>query len=323
MVYTEIAIFLVALLVLAKAADYLVDAASRLARLAGVTETVIGLTIVAFGTTVPELSTSIIASIEREGGIVLGNAVGSTIANVGLVLGLAAVFGVIKFKDHEFIKDLLFLLGASLILLILLFDGSLGWTEGLLFIAIFVVYIYVKIREIITKKKADRQVQEVQVGNNHLWKISRDIFLIFLFGAVVVVATRAMVDSAVIISIFFGIPEDIIALTVIAVGTSLPELSIAVVGTRKGMSGLVIGDIIGSSISNILLILGVGVLISPIVVSPLAILFTIPAMILLSIMLFRFIKAAWAVRPFEGILLISFYAIFVLGVFIFPVLFKT
>lgn len=233
-----------------KGADWLVDGASKLALLAKISPIVIGITIVAFGTSLPEMSVSLAASVKGEPGITIGNVVGSNIANVLLVLGLAAVIRPLKVNERIVTRDSMLVFVSGVVLFILAITGTLRWWHGLVMLFCFVLYLVYYVRDAFLHKK-EPELLDLQDINTHL--------AAFMTGAgiaCILLGSDILVDSAVYIATEVGISPAVIGLTMIAIGTSLPELATSAVASRKGKSDISIGNVLGSNVFNTLLVIG-------------------------------------------------------------------
>jgi cation:H+ antiporter len=237
-----------------KGANWLVDGASRLALLAKLSPIIIGITIVAFGTSLPEMSVSIAASVKGEPGITLGNVVGSNVANILLVLGVAAVIRPLKVTRKIVTRDSMLVTGAGVILLLLALTGNLSKLHGLVMLIFFSGYMAYYVHDAMVNQKAEVP----DVTGMKTW-----VAIIMTAGGIacILFGSDILVESAVFIASELGIPEVIIGLTMIAVGTSLPELATSAVASRKGESEISIGNVLGSNVFNILLVLGISALV--------------------------------------------------------------
>ena len=214
---------------------------------------VIGLTIVAYGTSTPELAASIAAAGDH-GAIILGNIIGSNIANVGMVIGVSAILIPVAIQKSVFRKEIPIMLGVSLLLVLLSIDGELSQYDGALLLVGLGVFAFFTFRDAL-KQRTTTQDNSENTQNNIYVKY----FGLIGIGIVVLyIGAILTVDNAVIIASEFGLSEKLIGLTVIAIGTSLPELITSIIAIRKGHSDVGIGNIIGSNIYNILMIMGVG-----------------------------------------------------------------
>ena len=245
-------------------AEWLVKGSSSLARSLGITPIVIGLTVVAFGTSAPELVVSLVSSIKGKSMIAVGNVVGSNICNIALVLGLSAVLNPIKSDPTVVRRDIPIMLAISLYLLLLSFNSTLGRIEGAtLFIGII---LYTFMNYYLAKKEtagaADIESELEDIG----FVASRPKQLLMIAAGIVGVVggAQAVVDSAVFIMTQLGVSEKFIGLTIVAFGTSLPELATSVVAAMRGEMDISIGNLVGSNVFNIMSVLGVAALVRPI-----------------------------------------------------------
>ncbi len=252
---------------LIKGADFFVDGASSIAKKLGIPDLIVGLTIVAMGTSAPELATSISAAIGGSSDIAVGNVVGSNILNILTILGLSAIIKPLCVDKDMFKRDIPVMLASAALLPILTLVGKyrLNLISGLIFVAFFIFYIYLTIRSALKYKKehADEEPDE-SIKSFPWWK---SILLTVGGALIIIVGANFSVESATIIAKSWGVGEDVIGLTVVALGTSLPELITSVVAAKKGNSDIALGNIVGSNIFNLLFILGTTLLISPISVN--------------------------------------------------------
>jgi cation:H+ antiporter len=250
-------------------AEWLVKGSSSLARSLGITPVVIGLTVVAFGTSAPELVVSLVSSIKGNSMIAVGNVVGSNICNIALVLGFAAIFHPITSHRSVVKRDIPIMLGISLYLLFISFNSTLGRIEGAtLFIGI-ILYTFFNYK-IAKKESREGNTEEIQEIKSELEEIgytpSRQKQIVFiLLGIVGVVAgAQIVVKFAVEIMAYFGVNEKFIGLTIVAFGTSLPELATSVMAAIRKEMDISIGNLVGSNVFNIMSVLGAASLVRPI-----------------------------------------------------------
>lgn len=272
----NIVLLIVGLALLVKGADWFVDGSSGVAKKAKIPALVIGLTIVAFGTSAPELAVSVTSAIGQSTDIAIGNVVGSNICNILLILGLSALFHNLPIQKNSRVLDMPALFVATALLIGLgLWNQALEWWDGLILIAVFSVYMFLLFRQ----AKKDMQVQMLEVkpeeeeeapkGKLGIWYAGMKEKTWFLIGLVVVGLAMVvgggtlLVDNAKAIAVEFGVSERIIGLTIVAIGTSLPELVTSVVAAIKGETDIAVGNIIGSNIFNIFLVAGVSSLFHP------------------------------------------------------------
>ncbi len=246
-------LLLIGLVMLCFGGNWLVNGGIDIAKKFRISNLVIGMTIVAFGTSSPELAASIVAAGDHSA-IILGNIVGSNIANVGMVIGVAAILTPLAIQKSVLRKEIPIMLGVSALLVLLSIDGELSQYDGILLLiglGIFVVYTF---RSVL--KQREKSQDDTNSGKNNVYL--KSIGLIGIGIILLYIGAILTVDNAVVIASEFGLSETIIGLTVIAIGTSLPELITSIIAIRKGHSDIGIGNIIGSNIYNILMIMGVG-----------------------------------------------------------------
>jgi len=246
-------LLLIGLVMLCFGGNWLVSGGVTIAKKFRISNFVIGMTIVAYGTSTPELAASLAAAGDH-GAIILGNIVGSNIANVGMVIGVAAILVPLAVHKSVLRKEIPIMLGVSALLVLLSIDGEISQYDGILLLiglGIFVVYTFRSALKQREKSKDDTNPGQNNVYLKSIGLIGIGIILLYI-GAILTV------DNAVVIATEFGLSEKIIGLTVIAIGTSLPELITSIIAIRKGHSDIGIGNIIGSNIYNILMIMGVG-----------------------------------------------------------------
>lgn len=256
----DIILLIVGFIALIKGADIFVDGSSSTAQNFKVPKMLIGLTIVAFGTSAPEFAVSMSAIASNSNDMVLGNVIGSNILNILLILGLTAIINPIKIKSATVKKELPLTLLISILLAVLMLDTKLAGAtvnmltraDAIVILLFFTVFIYYLIT---LAKKGSKENEEPK------FKLGKSILFIFIGLAAIIIGSNLVVNSASSIAKAIGLSERIISLTIIAFGTSLPELVTSVVSSKKGESDLAIGNIIGSNIFNIGVVLGIPILI--------------------------------------------------------------
>ncbi|MCH9657760.1 calcium/sodium antiporter [archaeon] len=234
--------------------NWLVSGGVAIAKKFRISNLVIGMTIVAYGTSTPELAASIAASGEHSA-IILGNIIGSNIANVGMVIGVAAILVPLAVRKSVLRKEIPIMLGVSFLLVLLSIDGELSTYDGALLLVGLGVFAYYTFKDAMKQREENTEESAEQSKNNLYLKSAG---LIGIGVILLYVGARLTVDNAVVLATEFGLSEKIIGLTVIAIGTSLPELITSIIAIRKGHADIGIGNIIGSNIYNILMIMGVG-----------------------------------------------------------------
>jgi len=258
----------IGLLILIWGADRFVLGAAALARSLGVPPLLIGLTVVGFGTSAPEILVSTMAALEGSPGIAIGNALGSNIANIALILGATALFSPLTVRSDMLRREYPLLLAVSAGAFLLLMDGHLGVIDGIILLTGLVICMLLLVRIGLRRRDHDPLAEEMEA------EIPSDLSALaasawFLVGlAALVVSSRMLVWGAIEIAVAFGISDLVIGLTIVAVGTSLPELAAAIMSAVKNEHDLAIGNVVGSNIWNLLAVLGIPGLLAPGVIPP-------------------------------------------------------
>lgn len=257
----QVVLLIVGFILLVKGADIFVEGSSKIAEKLNIPQIVIGLTIVAFGTSAPEAAVSIASAYRGTSEIAVGNIIGSNVANVLLILGVSGLIGPLVIKRNTLRKEIPFVIFITLLLLMLgLRDGFLSKIDGcilLAFFGLFLYYLYGLIQR--GEETSLDDVPELE-ENDHMWKL---ICMVIIGAIAIVFGSRFTVNSASAIASHFGVSERVIGLTIVSIGTSLPELVTSVSASMKGKTDIAIGNIIGSNIFNILLVLGLASVVSP------------------------------------------------------------
>ncbi|MGH1404603.1 MAG: calcium/sodium antiporter [Alphaproteobacteria bacterium] len=248
------------IIMLIKGGNWAVDAAVYIAERFGISPMVVGFTIIAFGTSLPELIVSVFANLQNSPGIALGNVLGSNIANILLVLGCAALFATLKTKVNKaLVRDVVFMMIATLLLLMLLNIGEVTRMAGFLMVATLGIYVFIQYK---TSSAEDFEGEEMDLD---AFRNDYFAYATLLIGLIcIAVGAEFLVRGAKVSAGLIGVPESVIALSIIAFGTSLPELSTSIIAARKGQTDMVIGNIIGSNVFNVLMIIGIASMVQPI-----------------------------------------------------------
>lgn len=253
----QLILIAVGFVMLVKGADWFVDGSSGIATKFGIPQLIIGLTIVAMGTSAPEAAVSISAALTGSADITVGNIVGSNILNVLIILGLSAVITPLTVAKSTIRVDIPVAFLASVLLLVLGWNGSLNWIAGMALLVVFGVYLAYLFASAMKQKEEATEEQK----NLSLWKA----VLFAVIGLILIVwGSNVTVDAATKLATLWGMSERFIGLTIVALGTSLPELFTSVMAARKGNADIAIGNIVGSKIFNILFVVGLSALITPV-----------------------------------------------------------
>jgi cation:H+ antiporter len=300
-------------------AEWLVRGASRIALALGVQPLFVGLTIVAFGTSAPELVVCVVAAAQGNTDVALGNVLGSNIANVGLILGLSAAVAPVGVSLRLAQRELPFMMAATLVVYALAWRASFGRLEGLLlFLALF-VFTWLALRWARREPPAVvaefESAQQVRVAGKSL-QAARDIALVVVGLGALTGGGHLLVVAAVDLARRAGISEFIIAATLVAVGSSLPELATSVVASLRGESDILVGNLVGSNLFNILGALGLAAVVRPIGVNPEVLGFEFVALLVFSAAMATVLRRGHQVDRWQGFALLAAYAGFVAGLFL-------
>lgn len=252
----QILILAAGFVLLVKGADWFVDGASAIAEKLRIPPLIIGLTIVAMGTSAPEAAVSISAALKGNADITIGNIVGSNILNILIILGLSAAIAPLAVEQSTIRRDMPFLLGISLPLIVQGWDGSITRFDGLIMMILFTAYLIF----LLVRARRQPQQDSINAGQRSLWQIP----LTAIGLTAIVIGSNLAVDAACTIARLLGISERLIGLTIVALGTSLPELFTSVIAARKGNADIAIGNIVGSNVFNILFVVGLSAVIVPV-----------------------------------------------------------
>lgn len=294
-------------------ANWLVDNAKRIAFVLGVSPFVIGLTIVAFGSSAPEAALSVMSS--KSADIVLGNVVGSNIVNIGLGVGLSALIFPLSTRFDTVRFEVWVMLLAALLITIIAWFGIFELPHGLLLMALIFLFIYVVYRS--SQNDPLKEVVDATVDSDaDRANLGRYIIMTVVGLAALILGANVFVDGAVVLADMLNVSELVIGLIVVALGTSLPELSICIVAALKKETEIILSNIIGSNIFNALFVLGLGAVVAPIAVPSSMLSLDFPVMILLSILLAVAIRTYGVVSRKEGALLLTIYLAYVAFLFL-------
>ena len=301
-------LLLVGFVLLIKGADFFVEGSSSVAKLLKVPSVIIGLTIVAMGTSAPEAAVSITAGLAGSNAIALGNVIGSNIFNLLMVLGVCAVINKVPVEQSFIKRDFPIAIGAAALLLIFgLTGGVINRVEGAIMLALFIAFLAVMV--VSALKNREEADEEIKV-------LSPLMSIVYIVGGLIAVVFGGdmVVDNATLIAQAWGLSENFIALTIVAMGTSLPELVTSVIAAKKGECGLAVGNVVGSNIFNILLILGMSCALTPIAFAVESVIDTIVCIVVHFVMYFFCIKGKDVTRG-EGAVAILVYFAYMVSLF--------
>jgi cation:H+ antiporter len=294
-------------------AELLVRGASQLATDLGISPLVIGLTVVAFGTSAPELAVSVLSAHSGQAGIALGNVVGSNICNVLLILGLSALVAPLVVARQVVRLEVPIMIGVSLLLLLFALDGVLGRWEGALFFAGVIVYTVWTIRRSRRENREQSPPAEVPPAGP---RSGRGVQILQIAGGLVLlgVGSKWLIGGAVSVATYFGVSDLVIGLTVVAVGTSLPELATSVLASLRGQRDIAVGNVVGSNIFNILVVLGLTAIFAPagVPVPQSALTFDLPVMLAAAVACLPIFLTGHLIARWEGGLFFAYYLAYTL-----------
>ena len=259
-----IAIYIIGgLILLYFGANWLVQGAITLALHLGLSPLIVGLTVVVLGTSVPEALVSVQAAIGHQGGIALGNVIGSNILNIALILGLSAFFNPLKVDSHLVKADVPLLAGATFMLVVLLEDFHISRMEGGFLLLCIVGYVAGNIMTVKRTSPEENKIEGVEVPEDHSKNLWRDISFLFIGLIALAFGSNFLVTGAVDLARIFGLSEALIGLTIVSIGTGTPEMATALMAAYRKRSDLAIGNAVGSNLFNIMFVLGIAALVAP------------------------------------------------------------
>ena len=307
-------LFILGFAVLIGGAEVLVRGASRLAIAAGITPLVVGLTVVAYGTSAPELAVSVQASYAGQADIAIGNVVGSNISNILLVLGVSAAVAPLTVSRQLIRSDIPVMIGLSILLFLMGLDGKISRGDGLILFAGAITYTAIviwqsrrQVKEALTRSAEDTTEPALKTGPR---QIATQLAYIVVGLVLLVLGARWLVEGAVITAKILGVNELVIGLTIVAVGTSLPEIATSILAGLRGNRDIAVGNVVGSNIFNILLVLGLSSIVAPngIDVAAPALAFDLPVMIAVAVACLPILFSGYRIARWEGFLFLGYYA---------------
>ena len=298
--------------------DWLVDGAKKLALRLGIAPFVIGITVLAFGSSAPEAVTSIVSSSTPE--IIIGNVIGSNIANIGLCIGLAAIFNPMVAKYASMRFEIITMVVSACLITILGINGYIGLIEGIILMSLLVIFILA----VYFMKRGDKEGQESYVSeiDTNIDRSTKKLLLwigMCIVGLVLLYfGARFFVDGATDLAKEIGVSELMIGLIVVAIGTSLPELCISLMASYRGENELAVSNIVGSNIFNAFFVLGIGASLADVPISDTTLMFHMPVMIGLSLIMFLMVWKRNEISKISGALLLTIYIAYILAMAFVP-----
>ncbi|MCR9124503.1 MAG: calcium/sodium antiporter [Rhodobacteraceae bacterium] len=305
------------LVILLLAGDALVKGAVNLSLRIGVPALIVSLTIVAFGTSAPELLISVQAVLEDVPGLALGNVVGSNTANILMVLGIPAILAAMHTGECETRKTYVMMIAASVLFIALAMRGTFDWVSGIVLLAALALVLGDAFRDVLVHRRAgeEARVDEPEGADPSMpvWRIG--VYLVLgLVG--LPLGADILVDNATVIAVTYGLSDTVIGLTLVAVGTSLPELATTVMAALRRQADVALGNVIGSNMFNLLAIIGIAALVGPIPVDPAFLRFDLWVMLGASLLLVPFVFLRWNITRIWGLVLSALYAVYVFALLI-------
>ena len=298
--WLQVLLLVIGIIVVIKGADWLTSGAVGMAERIGVPQIIIGLTIVAMGTSMPEFFVSLLSAINGTPDLAVGNIVGSNIFNALLIVGCAAMVAPIAIQRTTVKKDIPIAVFASLLLMGMTLDGQISRIDAAILFVIFIAYLWITLRGAKTEEGSSHEEEKKPMP------VLKAGILVIIGLACLIFGSDVFVDNATAIAHAMGISDAVIGLTIVAGGTSLPELATSVVAAKKGNSGIAIGNVLGSNVFNILMILGVTGLITPMTISGITIV-DLSMMVISMILLWLFSFTKYRIERWEGVLLAAIF----------------
>jgi len=299
----NLGIFAISLYVLLQASDFFVEAAERIGLAAGIPPFIIGVTIVALGTSLPELASSIEAVLMGDSKIVIGNVAGSNIANIALVLGLVAVVGKqVKVNESIMNVDIPILVSSAFLLWFVVHDQTVSIFEAIVLLGALAVFLFYSLNN-----NEGEETEKTKING-------KDIGILILAGIAIKFSAEYTIKSIIELSKLLEIGSEVIAASVVALGTSLPEVFVSLAAIRKGKTDIAVGNILGSNIFNTYAVMGISALVGTLVIPVNVINFVLPFMVALTVM-FAVMCISKKISRWEGLMLLIFYGLFMVELF--------
>ena len=299
--WIQVVLLVIGIVAVMKSAGWLTDGSVGIATRMGIPQLVIGLTIVAMGTSMPEFFVSLMSALGGKPGLAVGNVVGSNIFNASLIVGVAAMVAPIAILPDTVKRDIPFALVASVVLMMMCLDGNISRLDAVILFVLFIVFMYFTLLEA-KKMRTDMSQEEQPVKMS----VGKSTVLIVSGLAGLIIGSEVFVDNASALAHTLGVSDAVIGLTIVACGTSLPELATSTVAASRGNSGIAIGNVLGSNVFNILMILGVTGMVSPMSVQGITFV-DLSVMVIAKILLWLFSFSKYRIERWEGAALTVFF----------------
>ncbi len=340
----KVLLFAAGLLLLVKGSDYFVKAAASLAKKLGVSEFVIGLTLVALGTSVPELASALAAAFKGQGGLVLGTVIGANVANMLLIAGLAGVLAAVRTRREMIGRDGYIMLATTALFCLFAWDGAFSRVEAAAMLLVYVAYTlflftakegleeqygfrqflnyFFRFRYLLTikdrvvaglgrrGKQRTASVADMKIARAFRESVVKDLLVMAAGGAAIAFGAELFIGAAVYFAGLLKVPPVVIGASIVSLGTTLPEMSVTVSAARKGFGHIAMGNVLGSCITNLGLIVGAAGLVQPLGADRSKLPLLLGFLLLASLVLLGFIRTAWRIRRWEGGILLALYLIY-------------
>ncbi len=317
-IYINFIVLFISFYILTKGADFLVDGSVGIAFYLKIPKVVIGIVLVSLATTAPEFTVSVLSSLRGKPEIALGNALGSVIADNALALALGIIVAPVAIKvESRVLKSAgILLIAVSILSFLMAFNGVISRAEGIILLAAFIGYLFIVVwseKKLKTKdgKKYQKEVTGEVQAHIKAGSLAVQVLRFAAGVAGVIIASEFLIDSAVFIASYMGISEAVIGLTVVAIGTSLPEIATCIISARRGYGDLAVGDIIGADIMNILWIIGTASIVHPIHVSRKIIYFAFPWELAAVFLMLGLMRMGYKLERWKGFVLLMLYVLYI------------
>jgi len=303
----EIFLILIGLFGLWLGTEFVIKGAVKIAEFYNLSQVFVGLAILSIGTDLPEMVIAINASLHHAigntdtSGIIIGNAIGSSFSQISVVLGIAGLLGYLTLKKRHLFEDGIMLLGSVLLVILLGFDGKITRVDGIVLVVVYLIYYFRLFHQERIGKKVKKKFSK---------HIRKDILLLILGIAIVIFTSELVVDNSISLADNFGIRQSFVGIIIIGLGTSLPELALALNAVRKKASGLSVGNLIGSNIFDMLIPVGVGASISELSVEKSLLFFDLPFLFILSLLVLFFFYKKKGLQKVEAVVLIGLFVLY-------------
>ncbi len=308
--------FLAGLVALYFGAEFLVGGSSSLALRFGIAPLIVGLTVVAFGTSAPELLVSLLAVFDGKDGISVGNIIGSNIANIALILGCASMVRPMSVNEEVVKREYPIMLGASIALCVVCYDLTITRLDGVILLVLMAAFLgYSLWKGFSTPGGEDVEIDELEDVDPNQSTVPKDLAKLVAGIALLAGGAYLLVESAIVIAKALEIPDLVIGITMVAIGTSLPELATSVIAAYRGESDISVGNVIGSNVFNVLLVIGTVAVIDPIAVGQIAVDVDLWVMLAISILIWPLMRSGYSINRLEGAGLLVGYVAYTIYLF--------